>query len=75
MISNAAICELAGLLDSERTLASIILTFDAVEATVERFQRTFAINTLGMFLCYKYAAKQMIEQGRGGRHAQGLQAG
>lgn len=26
-----------------------------------------AINTRGPFLCYKYAAEQMIKQGRGGR--------
>jgi NAD(P)-dependent dehydrogenase (short-subunit alcohol dehydrogenase family) len=26
-----------------------------------------AINGRGVFLCYKYAAKQMIKQGRGGR--------
>lgn len=26
-----------------------------------------AVNTRGTFLCYKYAAQQMIKQGRGGR--------
>lgn len=26
-----------------------------------------AVNARGTFLCYKYAAEQMIEQGRGGR--------
>lgn len=26
-----------------------------------------AVNARGPFLCYKYAAEQMIEQGRGGR--------
>ena len=30
-------------------------------------QRTFTVNTISAFLCYKYAAKQMIKQGRGGR--------
>jgi NAD(P)-dependent dehydrogenase (short-subunit alcohol dehydrogenase family) len=27
----------------------------------------FSINTRGLFLCYRHAAKQMIKQGRGGR--------
>ena len=36
-------------------------------ATVEEFQRVFSVNVLGTFLCYKYAAQHMIEQGRGGR--------
>jgi NAD(P)-dependent dehydrogenase (short-subunit alcohol dehydrogenase family) len=36
-------------------------------ASVEDFNRMYAVNTLGTFLCFKYAAKQMIEQGRGGR--------
>lgn len=31
------------------------------------WDRTFAINTRGTLLCYKYAAIQMIKQGRGGR--------
>ncbi|KAH9928082.1 acetoin reductase family protein [Fomitopsis serialis] len=30
-------------------------------------ERTFSINVYGVVLCYKYAAKQMIKQGRGGR--------
>ena len=27
----------------------------------------FTVNALSTFLCYKYAAKQMVKQGRGGR--------
>ena len=27
----------------------------------------YSVNVLGTYLCYKYAAKQMVEQGRGGR--------
>jgi NAD(P)-dependent dehydrogenase (short-subunit alcohol dehydrogenase family) len=34
---------------------------------VEEWDRMLAINGRGVFLCYKYAAKQMIKQGRGGR--------
>ncbi|KAK7034629.1 hypothetical protein VNI00_012271 [Paramarasmius palmivorus] len=36
-------------------------------ASVHDWDKTFEINVRGVFLCYKYAAKQMIEQGRGGR--------
>ena len=31
------------------------------------FDRTIAINLRGAMLCYKYAAQQMVKQGRGGR--------
>ncbi|KIK70205.1 hypothetical protein GYMLUDRAFT_236621 [Collybiopsis luxurians FD-317 M1] len=33
--------------------------------TADEWDRFFAINTRGTFLCYKYAAIQMIHQGRG----------
>jgi NAD(P)-dependent dehydrogenase (short-subunit alcohol dehydrogenase family) len=36
-------------------------------ASVEDWDRIFAINVRGVFLCYKMAAEQMIKQGRGGR--------
>lgn len=36
-------------------------------ATVEDFDRLVNVNQRGTFLCYKYAAVQMIKQGRGGR--------
>ena len=36
-------------------------------ATVEELQRALSVNVIGTFLCYKYAAQQMIKQGRGGR--------
>src|ERR1700749_5261557 len=35
--------------------------------TLEEWDRIYAINARGTFLCYQYAAKQMIAQGRGGR--------
>ncbi|KIK70274.1 hypothetical protein GYMLUDRAFT_187995 [Collybiopsis luxurians FD-317 M1] len=38
-----------------------------IDAPVEEWDRIFAINARGTFLCYKYAAIQMISQGRGGR--------
>ncbi|KAK0480566.1 NAD(P)-binding protein [Armillaria novae-zelandiae] len=52
MVANAGICPGAsGLMDT----------------TAEQWDRMFAVNTRGVFLCYKYAAIQMIKQGRGGR--------
>ncbi|KAK0495886.1 hypothetical protein EDD18DRAFT_1309664 [Armillaria luteobubalina] len=38
-----------------------------ISATAEQWDHMFAVNTRGVFLCYKYAAIQMIKQGRGGR--------
>ncbi|KAF8686062.1 hypothetical protein AX14_003975 [Amanita brunnescens Koide BX004] len=37
------------------------------ELTTEQWDRMFAIHARGAFLCYKYAVRQMIKQGRGGR--------
>jgi NAD(P)-dependent dehydrogenase (short-subunit alcohol dehydrogenase family) len=36
-------------------------------ASLEIFERVMRVNSTGVFLCYKYAAKKMISQGRGGR--------
>ncbi|KAG6873001.1 hypothetical protein C0995_004133 [Termitomyces sp. Mi166 len=36
-------------------------------AEVEEWDKLFAVNGRGVFLCYKYAALQMIKQGQGGR--------
>ena len=36
-------------------------------AELEDWERIMAVNARGPFLCYKYAAQQMIKQGRGGR--------
>lgn len=33
----------------------------------EAFDRSLAVNVRGVMLCYKYAARQMIKQGNGGR--------
>jgi len=35
--------------------------------TLEGWERGMRINTTSAFLCYKYAALQMVKQGRGGR--------
>lgn len=36
-------------------------------ARLEDYERVMAVNAQGLFLCYKYAALKMVEQGRGGR--------
>ena len=41
--------------------------FSNVIASVAAFDKQMAVNARGTMLCYKYAAKQMIDQGRGGR--------
>jgi hypothetical protein len=36
-------------------------------APLDVWEKQFDVNAKGTFLCYKYAARQMIAQGRGGR--------
>lgn len=36
-------------------------------ASVDDLNNVLAINVRGVMLCYKYAAMQMVKQGRGGR--------
>lgn len=43
----------------------LILTFG--KASGEEFDKIISVNLRGVMLCYKYAAIQMIAQGRGGR--------
>ncbi|KAJ6569009.1 hypothetical protein B0H19DRAFT_1209306 [Mycena capillaripes] len=52
MVANAGICKARGSL---------------LDVDFEDWDHTFSVNVRGTFLCYKYAAKQMIIQGRGGR--------
>ncbi|KAL0958440.1 hypothetical protein HGRIS_000583 [Hohenbuehelia grisea] len=51
MVANAGICKTMSLLDTN----------------LSDWEDLFAVNARGTFLCYKYAAKQMVLQGRGGR--------
>ncbi|KAJ7748560.1 acetoin reductase family protein, partial [Mycena olivaceomarginata] len=55
MVSNAGIMRWATLSDSKWSRTS------------GDWDRIMAVNCRGMFLCYRYAGLQMIEQGRGGR--------
>jgi len=56
-----------GSLDVMIANAGIASTTLLVNVSVEQWDRVMATNVRGVMLCYKYAAKQMIKQGRGGR--------
>ncbi|KAI9457466.1 hypothetical protein BJY52DRAFT_1120402 [Lactarius psammicola] len=56
-----------GSLDVMVANAGIISYESFQNITVESFDRVMAVNARGTMLCYKYAGKQMIAQGRGGR--------
>jgi len=56
-----------GGLDVMVANAGICITKSLIETTKEDLERILSVNVNGTFLCYKYAALQMIKQGRGGR--------
>ncbi|KAI0292014.1 hypothetical protein BC826DRAFT_1186690 [Russula brevipes] len=56
-----------GGLDVMVANAGISMMRSFVDTTAEELDRILGVNVRGTFLCYKYAAKHMIEQGRGGR--------
>ncbi|KIK70208.1 hypothetical protein GYMLUDRAFT_546908 [Collybiopsis luxurians FD-317 M1] len=47
--------------------AGICATKEMIKVTGDEWDQFLSTNTRGTFLCYKYAAIQMIHQGRGGR--------
>jgi len=63
---ESAVKELGGL-DVMVANAGVFVWKPIVETSVEDWDRVYSINVRGVFLCYKYAAKQMLAQGRGGR--------
>ena len=68
MIANAGMMLCRPLLDSKSHSCSCQRrSAKGHIATVEEFDRLMAVNVRSVMLCYKYAAKQMIAQGRGGR--------
>jgi NAD(P)-dependent dehydrogenase (short-subunit alcohol dehydrogenase family) len=70
MIANAGVSGRTGLTfvqGDPSSLAKGRLTSDPSLASSEEWDRVMNINGRGVFLCYKYAAIQMIKQGRGGR--------
>ena len=47
--------------------AGILRQVPLVDLTVEDWDEHLAVNARGVMLCFKHAARQMIQQGRGGR--------
>ncbi|KAH9479105.1 Short-chain dehydrogenase [Psilocybe cubensis] len=47
--------------------AGVALLEPLLESNIDNWDRVVAVNLRGVFLCYKYAAQQMVKQGRGGR--------
>ena len=56
-----------GGLDVMVANAGIAVTAPMIETTAEQWQRVLGVNVMGVFHCYRVAARQMIDQGRGGR--------
>ena len=56
-----------GGLDVMVANAGIALTAPLLETTGEQWQQTMDVNVKGVLHCYQAAARQMIDQGRGGR--------
>ncbi|KAH9929827.1 uncharacterized protein B0H18DRAFT_175779 [Fomitopsis serialis] len=63
----ASVVEQLGSLDVMVANAGVMSYGPLVLVPSEEWDRVININLRGVMLCYKYAAKQMIEQGRGGR--------
>ncbi|KAH9067890.1 hypothetical protein EDB87DRAFT_1800834 [Lactarius vividus] len=56
-----------GRLDVMVANAGISMMKSVLDTTAEDLDRVLSVNLRGTFLCYKYAGKQMMAQGRGGR--------
>ncbi|KAF4581719.1 hypothetical protein EYR40_002735 [Pleurotus pulmonarius] len=56
-----------GSLDVMIANAGIVSMKPFLDVEAEDWDEVQAVNSRGTFLCYKYAAKQMVDQGRGGR--------
>jgi NAD(P)-dependent dehydrogenase (short-subunit alcohol dehydrogenase family) len=71
MIANAGVVgEFSGVMDGQspsRLLHPFFLYLVCLLADVEKWESLWATNIRGSVLCYKYAAKQMVKQGSGGR--------
>ncbi|KAF8324520.1 short chain oxidoreductase [Amanita rubescens] len=59
--------EKLGGLDILVANAGILGAGALLKSTVDDFDKIFAINVRGVYLCFRYAAEKMIAQGRGGR--------
>ncbi|KAF4582440.1 hypothetical protein EYR38_002560 [Pleurotus pulmonarius] len=61
-----AVKDLGGL-DVMVANAGILIMKPLLDVDAAEWDEIQAVNSRGTFLCYKYAAKQMVAQGRGGR--------
>jgi len=69
------VVEVLGGLDIMVANAGIHAVKPLLETTIEDWNRVQSVNVVGVMLCYKYAALQMIKQGRGGRLVAASSAG
>jgi NAD(P)-dependent dehydrogenase (short-subunit alcohol dehydrogenase family) len=68
MVANAGISAMIDLLSGLWIDSAPNLAYSFFHAeTLEGWDRMMRINATSAFLCYKYAAIQMIKQGHGGR--------
>lgn len=71
MVANAGVVAYAPFLESKISLLGLFIWNSSLtsltKATTELLDQQYRVNLRGTFLCYKYAALQMIKQGRGGR--------
>lgn len=65
LVATAA--EKFGALDILINNAGVYKMFEFLEIDIEEARRTLDVNLIGVLACSQAAAKQMIEQGRGGR--------
>lgn len=63
----AAAVRAAGELDICVANAGVSLMEPLVDGSVESWSRVLRVNVVGVLLCFRAAARSMIEQGRGGR--------
>ncbi|HEX2513462.1 MAG TPA: glucose 1-dehydrogenase [Chloroflexota bacterium] len=56
-----------GSLDVVVANAGILQVKPLIDLSAAEWDRTFAVNVRGVFLSFRFGARQMIEQGRGGR--------
>jgi len=63
---NTVVAKL-GSVDVMVANAGIVISGPFLDITISDWDRVWSVNVRGPMLCYKYAAIQMVKQGRGGR--------
>ena len=68
MVANAGVSHFGSVLDSKSsTCVALWTAHECRAAKLDDYKHVMGINAQGVFLCYKHAGLQMVEQGRGGR--------